>query len=247
MARSLCVTASVRLRMLASMFVAVASMCLCHISVAANSEFVPLVSQCSLTNHLRPMGKIVRVESTYGAYKIGVVDGYLSRQPKTLQEAVAVAEYLQANGWNYSVGYAMINKTNFKKFGLTNKSAFDPCLNLRVGTAIFDSCYSSAKRQFGNSEHALHAAYSCYYSGNFKTGFTPDFKGQPSYVMKVASSADGMGGIEVVPTKPNKEAKSDPAPPLKVTPRRSAPKEPAPKREEAEGEAEVKSTSSLIF
>lgn len=50
-----------------------------------------------------------------------------------------------------------------------------------------------------NDQSAWKMAYSCYYSGNFKTGFIPDFKGQPSYVNKVlASMGKRNSAIQVI-------------------------------------------------
>jgi len=55
-------------------------------------------------------------------------------------------------------------------------------------------CFDSAKMKFKADQDALRAAFSCYYSGNFQTGFKPDFKGQPSYVDKIVGSALGIKG-----------------------------------------------------
>ncbi len=78
------------------------------------------------------------------------------------------------------------------KYGLTYESAFDPCQNLRAASLILKDCYDRAKSRSLNDQDALQASFSCYYSGNFSTGFRPDFKGQPSYVQKVLNSA-GIG------------------------------------------------------
>lgn len=183
-------------------------------------DFIDLAQQCAPAVHAQTMAAIVRVESGFNPFAIGVVKGSLVRQPRTLEEAVATATDLHEKGWNFSVGLSQVNKTNFKKYGLTIESAFDPCANLRAGAGILKQCFESAKGRFGASQEALQAAFSCYYSGNFSTGFKEDFKGQPSYVQKVVAIAGGavvpMGQavpIKVVPaisgksTTPNSKSK----------------------------------------
>jgi type IV secretion system protein VirB1 len=129
---------------------------------------IALIQTCAPMVHPTTMSAVVTIESAGNPYAIGVVGGRLVRQPRNLPEALATMKMLQDNGWNYSVGHAQVNKTNFRKYGLTPQNAFDPCTNLKVGGQILQSCYtaslSSAPRQ-GNSQYHLARALSCYYSG----------------------------------------------------------------------------------
>src|SRR5690606_3457574 len=59
--------------------------------------------------------------------------------------------------------------------------AFDACPNLRAGSRILADCYRRAGEDWGK-------ALSCYYSGNFVTGF------RHGYVQKVLASWRGEGG-----------------------------------------------------
>lgn len=134
------------------------------------------------------MRHLVNVESSHNPYAIGVVNGQLQRQPENLAEAVATAQMLEAEGYNYSVGVAQINRANFAKYGLdTYEKAFDACLNLAVGSRILADCYSSAGQDWGK-------AFSCYYSGNFVTGF------RDGYVQKVYESISR--GLQSAQTSP---------------------------------------------
>lgn len=128
---------------------------------------------------------IVSTESGYNQYAIGIVKGRLSRQPKNLNEAVATSKMLHQKGFNFSLGLGQINKKNLKHYGLNYENVFDPCKNLKVAASILHKCHLRAKKHFKDSNHAMQAAFSCYYSGNFETGFKQDFKGQPSYVQKI--------------------------------------------------------------
>jgi type IV secretion system protein VirB1 len=135
------------------------------------------------------MAAVMRVESTFNPFAIGVVGGRLQRQPTNKSEAVATAKALEVAGYNFSLGIGQLNRYNLPKYGLDYETAFEPCANLRAASLILKDCYDRAKAKSLSDQDALQAAFSCYYSGNFSTGFQPDFKGQPSYVQKVLDSA----------------------------------------------------------
>ncbi|MGB4882426.1 MAG: lytic transglycosylase domain-containing protein [Neisseria sp.] len=155
---------------------------------ATTVNFNALASQCAKGVHPETMQAIVRVESKFNPYAIGVVAGALKRQPRTHAEAVAAANMLHAQGRNFSMGLAQVNRHNLKHYGLTYETVFDPCKNLNAGAKILAECFSRAEGGKA-TQSALQKAFSCYYSGNFRFGFTQDFKGQPSYVQKVLNSA----------------------------------------------------------
>lgn len=152
-------------------------------------DFAVLSATCAPLVDVQTMQALVQVESGFNPFAIGVVNGRLERQPINKAEAVATARELERQDFNYSVGIAQVNKHNFKKYGLTVESAFDACQSLRAGSQILASCFKNAHARYPAEQQALQAALSCYYSGNFQTGFRPDFKGQPSYVQKVLNAA----------------------------------------------------------
>lgn len=122
------------------------------------------------------MHHIVRVESSYNPYAIGVVGGRLARQPRNLPEAVATARMLESRGYNFSLGLAQVNRYNLRKYGIdTYERAFGTCPNLTAGASILAECHSRSKGDWGN-------AFSCYYSGNFVTGY------RHGYVQRVFAS-----------------------------------------------------------
>ena len=127
------------------------------------------------------MHHVVKVESSYNPYAIGVVGGRLARQPRNLPEAVATAEMLEARGLNFSLGLAQVNRYNLPKFGLADYgTAFKPCANLLAGSRILSECRERARGHWGK-------AFSCYYSGNFTTGF------RHGYVQKIQRSMQARG------------------------------------------------------
>lgn len=134
------------------------------------------------------MEHVVRVESSFNPYAIGVVGARLARQPRSLEEAVATASRLERDGYNFSLGLAQVNRHNLANQGLTSyEAAFAPCPNLAAGARILADCHVRAGGDWSK-------AFSCYYSGNFVRGF------RDGYVQKVrrsmtAAGLDPVGGL----------------------------------------------------
>ncbi len=144
--------------------------------------FIAFVAACAPQVDIATAHALVAAESSFNAHAIGVVAGSLERQPRNRTEALATVRRLQADGWNYSVGLAQINVRNFERLGLTAQSAFDPCANLAAMQVVLTDCYDRATRQGTAPQRALRKALSCYYSGNFVTGF------EHGYVRRVAKA-----------------------------------------------------------
>lgn len=127
------------------------------------------------------MQHIVHVESSSNPYAIGVVGGRLARQPRTLAEALATVRMLEEKGYNFSVGLAQVNRHNLARQGLSDYArAFQACPNLQAGARILAECHQRAGGDWGK-------AFSCYYSGNFVTGY------RHGYVQKVMDSMAKAG------------------------------------------------------
>ncbi|MFP3835842.1 lytic transglycosylase domain-containing protein, partial [Chryseobacterium sp. SIMBA_028] len=89
-----------------------------------------LVHDCAPQIAPATMAAIVRTESGFNPYAIGVVRGRLRRQPSNMAEAVATVRALEAGGWNFSVGLAQVNRANWLAYGLSAENALEPCRNL---------------------------------------------------------------------------------------------------------------------
>lgn len=145
-------------------------------------EFAALAAMCAPNVHLTTLESIVTHESRANIYAIGVNGDYvLPRQPKSLEEAVSTAEWLQENGYDFDSGLGQINARNLPRLGLSISEVFDPCTNLKAAAEILTECYTRAVPRFGAGQPALQAALSCYNTGNFERGFTN------GYVYKVAA------------------------------------------------------------
>ena len=145
------------------------------------TTFSALVMACAPAVHASTAQALIAVESGFNPHAIGVVGGVLDRQPRNRAEALATADHLQAAGWNFSVGLAQINVRNFDRLGLTTATAFDPCQNLRAMQAVLSECFERSGSGV-EPQTALRQALSCYYSGNFVTGF------RHGYVQRVAGA-----------------------------------------------------------
>lgn len=156
------------------------------------ASILPLALSCAPLVHPDTASALVSVESGFNPHAIGVVGGALQRQPRNNAEAKATARELQAAGWNFSVGLSQINYRNFDRLGLTLDSAFDPCRNLQAMQAVLLECFGRA-RNGRPDQTALRRALSCYYSGNFETGF------QHGYVQRVADVAKRRTGVSSRP------------------------------------------------
>ncbi|MCA3779121.1 MAG: lytic transglycosylase domain-containing protein [Burkholderia sp.] len=188
-------------------------------------DFMSMAQQCAPAVAPQTLAAIVRTESGFNPYAIGVVHGRLARQPRREDEAVATVNALQAAGWNYSAGLTQINRANWLRYGLTTRTVFDVCRNLAVGAAILRTCFVRARVIHVDPQGALRAALSCYASGDFVTGF------RAGYVQRVAQSAASDGvtvpalttAAKPIPVIPERVAGSRPA-----TPRRPTPMHPTP-------------------
>lgn len=147
------------------------------------------------------MQHVVRVESSFNPYAIGVVGGRLARQPRNLPEALSTVRMLEQGGYNFSLGLAQVNRHNLARQGLdTYEKAFEVCPNLQAGARILAECHGRAGGDWSK-------AFSCYYSGNFVTGF------QHGYVQKVlASWHQGTGTVAAAPAIPLVERRAGKVP-----------------------------------
>jgi len=154
-------------------------------------DFMALVQQCAPQIAPITMAALVRTESGFNPYAIGVVHGRLMRQPSNLVEAITTMRALEAAGWNFSAGLAQISRANWRAYGLTEQSALDPCRNVAVGATVLQRCFMSAHRALADTQAALRASLSCYGSGDFSTGY------RTGYVQRVVKNAQ-----QPVPTFP---------------------------------------------
>lgn len=146
-------------------------------------DLVLLLATCAPSVDVATSAALVQVESAGNPYAIAIVGAELQRQPRNRAEAIATISVLAADGWNFSVGLGQINQSNFVRLGVTAEALLDPCTNLKAMEVILTECFTRARAGGRDDQAAVRAALSCYYSGNFSTGF------RHGYVSKVVNAA----------------------------------------------------------
>lgn len=157
-----------------------------------------LTGDCAQLLQAPVMQQIIRVESSGNPFAIGVVGNALVRQPRNLDEALATANALEKQGFNYSIGKGQVNKVHFARLGWASDKArgFDACANVLAAAEIFNDCHARAiKYGYIPVTHSVerkvyssvHAALSCYYSGDFERG------ARLGYVAKVLQEKSSPG------------------------------------------------------
>jgi len=158
----------------------------------STAAFLALAMQCAPDVAPDTLSRIVKTESGFNPWAIGVVGKPLKRQPQTREEALSAVKHLVENKANFSIGLAQINR---QYFNVKNaESVFSPCQNLKMGSDILKDCYSRAIKESDSKQQALKKSFSCYYSGNYTRGFIKEKNGT-SYVERVV--AVNTSGIKV--------------------------------------------------
>lgn len=163
-------------------------------------DFVVLSQQCAPQVDVNIASAIVKSESSFNPFAIGVNRAAgLKKQPTSYEEAVSVAKRLISQGRNIDVGFAQINSANFKRLNLSVEQVFDPCTNLSAMQFIFNDCRNRAKGK------DIYKAMSCYNTGNHSSGF------RNGYVAKVSRNLNyfANGSLNTMPVKFN-----PPSPPM---------------------------------
>ena len=203
-------------------------------------DFADLAQHCAPTVQPVTMAAIARVESGFNPFAIGVVNGRLVRQPANREEAVATAVALEQAGYNFSVGISQVNRYNLPRHDLDYASAFDSCANLRAGASILSECYGRASVARPDPQQALRAALSCYYSGNFETGFRQGYVGK--VVANVDQAARPLPVSMAIPVIPSAKAEGRPRATSKPA-RGASPTSPSPATPAVSSEPQ----SALLF
>ena len=140
------------------------------------ATFIALAAACAPNIHPQTLHSVVQQESGYNVFAIGINKApRLKSQPKTREEAVAIATRLMSQNVNFDAGLAQINIKNLNWLSMSVDDLFDPCKNLKASSLVLSDCYRRASLQYGKGQQALRAALSCYNTGNFNRGFASGY------------------------------------------------------------------------
>lgn len=148
-------------------------------------DFVDLAKQCAPYVDVQTISAIVKTESGFNPFAIGVnYGGGKVKQPTTLEDAIQKAEQLIAQGKNIDMGLGQINSANLPRLKLSVRQVFDPCTNLKAAAAILKEGYLRANPEAVGEHQAVMVALSTYNTGSTTKGF------KNGYVDKVVNNAD---------------------------------------------------------
>ncbi|ENG8827710.1 lytic transglycosylase domain-containing protein [Salmonella enterica] len=169
--------------------------------IFTKAALAALFIQCSPQVAPVTLATIIDVESGGNPNVIAIVDNNKSIYAEDKDTAIKLASTLDKEGKNYSVGLMQINRKNFEKYGLNNKSALDPCKNIEVGGKIYEQCYLDAKNDpehFPDEQSAIRGGLSCYYSGNLSRGFVKEGKSNTSYIDRANNAVNKIYNVPAI-------------------------------------------------
>lgn len=137
------------------------------------------IDQCANGVQAVIVEAIIQVESSGNpwAINVNVRDGQaqpLLAPARSHDEAVAQATTLHEQGYSFDVGLMQVNSANVTRLGVSFDTAFDPCVNLNMGTTVYNEFSSGALRyqeQFGTPHKQMMATLSAYNTGSYWKGF----------------------------------------------------------------------------
>lgn len=156
------------------------------LSVLVLSGFIngDLISNCAENVHPITISAIIEAESAFNPYAIGINSGKrLKKQPKSFDEAYAIASSLLKEGHNIDLGLGQINSNNLDWLNLDLNSVFDPCKNIKAIDYVLSYNFDLVYDESLDYQYNLKKALSMYNTGNTSKGFNN------GYVAKVSEKA----------------------------------------------------------
>jgi type IV secretion system protein VirB1 len=152
--------------------------------VMALLDFLDFAHSCAPAVPPATMTAIVKTESNFNPLAIGV-NNKLKKitQPKSVAEAINLANNLIGAGYNIDLGLGQINSKNLPRLNLTVENIFDPCTNLKAANAIFYANYTTYLPQSNSHSEALVKTLSAYNTGSPTKGV------KNGYVQRVISNS----------------------------------------------------------
>ncbi len=154
-------------------------------AAAVPADFGEMAGRCAPDVHPATLAAVVSAESGFNPLAIGVNGPDAPRvRASTLAEAIEAAEKLLEDGRSIDLGLGQINSANLTRLGLTVRSAFDPCENLRAAAVVLVENFDRHRAKAADEQAALTAALSTYNTGSPTRGVSN------GYVARVREKAD---------------------------------------------------------
>lgn len=167
-------------------------------------QFYDVTRECAPNVNINTIAAISKHESNFNPLAININGHYkLERQPSSYSEAIATTKWLLKNHYNFDVGFAQINSTNFGKLNLRPENAFDACSNLHAAQGVLLDCYIRTGRYSTSLTSRLIGTLSCYNTGNFTSGL------RNGYVEKLISASMKVPDIKLLQGAYNQNQKQE--------------------------------------
>lgn len=153
-----------------------------------------LEKQCAPQVSTTTLAAIIRVES--GGNPLAVWNNTTRSMlsfNNSRQAAAYVRQAMQA-GQKVDVGLGQVDTENFRAYGLTPKTAFNVCSNIRVAGMILTRDYQAAKEKYGPGQTALYHAFEAYNSGRLN--------GDTQYANRILAGAGVRAPIKLTVRQP---------------------------------------------
>lgn len=103
-------------------------------------DILIFILTCSFVNDDALIRSIINVQSSAYVYYVGDSSGAVfTAYPETLDEAKKALLYVRRNGGNALIGLMGVPSNLAMKYGYQPEELFDPCVNVKVGTAILSA------------------------------------------------------------------------------------------------------------
>lgn len=171
---------------------------ICSVNIASAQETQPapekiaqLVTACAPQVHPNTMLKILKHESGFQPYLIGVNETpHKTYSFKSAAEAARKARELIAQGKSIDMGLGQINSANLPALKMTPEQVFEPCENIRASAYILTQAYKQTSAQFRDERDALDHALSIYNTGKTHRGIAN------GYVSKVRATRYAVPALD---------------------------------------------------
>lgn len=166
--------------------------------------FAQLSAECAPMVASSTIAAIVQVESGDRPLEMWNNTTRSMVGPANRAQAIQYLRQAMAAGQQVDVGLAQVDTENFSALGLTPRTAFNACANLRAGATILHADWEKALAHGYRGQVALYHAFEAYNSGRLW--------GDAGYANKILGAAGahapaGYGGLRFASeVKPDSEA-----------------------------------------
>lgn len=156
--------------------------------------FTQLATSCGPSVHVDTLAAIARTESAFDTGAINDDTAHRRYQPRSQEEAVALAtDLIAVRHHSVDLGLMQVNSANLPGLGLSIADAFDPCKNIAGAARVLSVAYR-APGAGQDTQPALMKAISRYNTGDPVRGVTNGYVARVQAAAQQVVPAIRLGG-----------------------------------------------------